>query len=71
MSNWNLRMCRHFKFNIISQIISIVTWVRAAKLNLKIPIRPENINKMEIEFPQSGMHTPPERKLTPSFQGFP
>ena len=32
--------------------------MRAAKLNSKIPTRSEDKNKMEIEFPQSGMFPP-------------
>ena len=30
-----------------SQNVSIETWIRAAKLNLKIPIHSEDINDME------------------------
>ena len=30
-----------------SQNVPIETWIRAAKLNLKIPIRSEDINDME------------------------
>ena len=51
----------------MSQNISIVTWIRAVKLNLKNPARFEDINKMENEFPQSGIF-PPSGMHTPSFQ---
>ena len=59
MSNCNLRMCRCFKFYIKgSQNVSIETWINSAKFNLKIPIHSEDINKIQTEFPRSGIHIP-------------
>ena len=49
--------------------ISIETWIRAAKYNERIPIRSEDINKMQSEisrgrkFPRSGMHGVAARKV--------
>ena len=57
MSICRLRMRRYFKFHLYGpENGSIETWVRAAKFNLKILIRSEDINKMQTEFPRSGMH---------------
>ena len=52
-------MRRCFKFQIQgSQNVSIETWIRAAKFNLKIPTHSEDINKIQTTFPRSGMHNP-------------
>ena len=43
-----------FKFQIKgSENVSIETWIRDAKFNLKIPILSEDINKMQTVFPRS------------------
>ena len=45
-----------FKFQIKgSENVSIETWIRDAKFNLKIPILSEDINKMQTVFPRSGI----------------
>ena len=42
----------------ISQSAFIVTWIRAAKLNQKISTGSDDIDKMETEFPRSGIFPP-------------
>ena len=57
MNNYNLCMHRCFKFQVqYCQNASIETLIRAAKFIEKHPSRAEDMDKMQTEFPRSGMH---------------
>ena len=64
MNDSNLCMLRPFKIPVKEyQNPSIETWITAAKFSLKIPIRSEDMDKMQTEFPQSGLHNSSGRLL--------
>ena len=56
MNKCNLRMCRCFKFQ--ERDASAETWIITAKFSLKISIFSEDVDKMQTELLQSGMHSP-------------
>ena len=63
------------------QNVSTETWIRASEFGLKIPIRYEDMNKIQAQFPQSrkfprsGMHRGPEnvfqkkKRMGPVYSG--